>query len=341
MKRLLGTAAALTLMAGAASAQGELQLYNWGNYTNPELLEKFEAETGISVTVTDYDSNDTALSRVRAGGHGFDLVVPSGTYVPIWIEEGLVSKVNASEMENFHHVAERWKNVDYDPGREYTVPWQWGSVGITVNTSVYDGDIHTAALIFDPPEELKGRINVIPEMNDVVGMAINYVGGEQCTDDLEILQKARDALLNAKPHWLSINYGNIENFVTNDVSAGIYWNGASLRVRLQNEDVHYGYPQEGFPIWTDNLMLLNDARNVDEAKAFMNFVMHPENAALISDFARYANSIEGSEEFMDPVMTEAPEVIVPEELADAGYLAMTCSPEVQRLYSAIWTEVVN
>ena len=88
MKRLLGATALLLSSATLAAAEGELFLYNWGNYTSPELLEKFKAETGITVTVTDYDSNDTALARIRQGGHGFDLVVPSNNYVKVWIEEG-------------------------------------------------------------------------------------------------------------------------------------------------------------------------------------------------------------------------------------------------------------
>ena len=195
------TLTALTLiLAGPAMAEGELNIYNWGNYTSPDMIEKFEKETGIKVTITDYDSNDTALAKIKAGGHGFDIVVPSGTYVPIFVGEGLLMESKPNEMENFKNMDPQWVDVEFDPGRNYTVPWQWGTVGVTVNTAVYDGDINTAAVIFDPPEELKGKINVVPEMNDVMGMAIHFAGGEQCTADKEMLKKVRDILREAKPN---------------------------------------------------------------------------------------------------------------------------------------------
>ncbi len=182
--------------------------------------------------------------------------------------------------------------MPWDPGRNYTVPWQWGSTGIAVNADAYSGDINTSAIFLDPPDELVGKVNVAPEMNDVLSLALMYVGGEPCTEDTEMLKKARDALMAAKPNWQSMDYGMTTKLAANDVMASIYWNGAIFRARLQNDKVKYGYPKEGFPLWMDSVALLSDATNVDEAYQFMNFIMEPENAALISAFARYANGID-------------------------------------------------
>lgn len=335
---VLGAAA---LLAATAQAEGELNLYNWGNYTSPELIERFEAETGIRVTLTDFDSNETALARVQAGGHGFDIVVPSGTYIPIWAREGLLMELDHDRLPNIANIAPRWADPPFDPGRRYSVPWAWGSTGIIVNSAVYDGDPHTADIILNPPEALQGRINVIPEMSDVMNLAIWYLGGEVCTDDREILREARDILTAAKPHWIAMDYGTVDAYAAGDIAAGLYWNGASMRARLLNEDMVYGYPQTGFLLWTDNAAILADAQNPDNAHRFLDFIMEPENAALISNFARYANGIAGSEPYMDEVMRDAPEIVIPEELADAGRFSETCPPEVNNLYTQIWTELLR
>ncbi|MGB3280735.1 MAG: extracellular solute-binding protein, partial [Pseudorhodobacter sp.] len=114
MKRILTATALLLASTSLAAAEGELQLYNWGNYTSPDLLKKFEAETGIKVTVTDYDSNTAALAKVEAGGSGFDLVVPSANYIPIWIEKGLVQKFDDSKLANKGNIAPEWVDVPWD-----------------------------------------------------------------------------------------------------------------------------------------------------------------------------------------------------------------------------------
>ncbi len=328
----------LLILPAAAGAQ-ELNIYNWGNYTSPELIEKFEAETGIDVTITDYDSNTTALTKIEAGGHGFDIVVPTHSYMPIYLEKGLLLDAGVSEMANFGNMAARWQDVDWDPGRRYSVPWQWGTTGVAVNTAAYSGDVNTSAIWMDPPEELVGKVNVVPEMQDVISLALMYVGGEPCTTDKAMLMKARDALVAAKPKWMSMDYGMTEKLSNDDVMASVNWNGSTFRARLNNPEVVYGYPKEGYIVWMDSAAILADAQNVDEAKTFLNFIMEPENAAMISAFARYANGIDGSAAFMPEDMQDAPEIVVPEELADAGKFSPACSDEAQEFYTAIWTEL--
>ncbi len=337
MKRLL--TATLLIAAGPALTEGQLNLYNWGNYTSPEMIEKFEDAHDVTVTVTDYDSNDTALAKIEAGGHGFDLVVPSANYVPIFREKGLIVEIDHSRLKNIGNIAEEWVDVPWDEGRRYSIPWQWGSTGVAVNTAVYSGDPNTSAVWLDPPAELIGKVNIVPEMTDVVSLAVMYAGGEPCTEDVDVLKAARDALMAAKPKWMSMDYGMTEKLANNDVAASVNWNGSTMRARLDNPDIVYGYPKEGYPIFMDSAALLADAQNVDNAYLFLDFIMAPENAAMISAFARYANGIEGSEAFMPEDMLDAREVVVPEEFRAAGRFLPTCSAKAQDYITAIWTEL--
>jgi len=339
MKRLFSATAMLLAGTAMAQAEGVLQLYNWGNYTPPELLEKFEAETGIKVTTTDYDSNDTALAKIEAGGHGFDIVFPSANFVPIWVEKGLVQELDLTKLPNHGNIAPEWLDVAYDPGRKFSVPWQWGSTGVAVNQTVYSGDVNTSAIWLDPPEELVGKINVLPEMNDTIGLAVMYMGGEPCSEDPVLLKAVRDKLLEAKPKWQSMDYGTIEKMASNDMAASTNWNGSAFRSRLQNADVKYGYPKEGFILWMDQAMLLSDAQNVEEAYKFLDFIMVPENIAMVTAFARYSDAITGTAAFLPDDMKGAPELNIPAEFADKGVFLPTCSAKATEYMTAIWTEL--
>lgn len=339
--RLALTTAILAASAVSASAEGVLNIYNFGLYTPPDLIEKFETAYDIKVTLTEYDSNETALAKIEAGGHGFDIVMPGAAVVPIYVEKGLLLKSDPNQMENFKNVAPEWASVDWDADRAYTVPWVWGTTGVMVNKDVYAGDINTSAIWLDPPEELKGKINVVPQMTDVIDLAVMYVGGTPCSADRDILKAARDKLVAAKPSWASIDYASFEKFINEDLQASVFWSGASMRIRGDNAGFTYGYPKEGFLKWQDNVAILADARNVDNARLFLNFIMDPENAAMISNYTGYPNSIAGSEAYLSADLLAAPEMTIPAEFEAMAHFQETCPPEVQALYSRIWSDLTK
>ena len=339
MKTTLIALVALMGSTTLAAADGELFLYNWGNYTSPEMIKKFEDKYNVKVTITDYDSNDTALAKIEAGASGFDLVVPSAGFIDIYKEKGLSQELDLSRLPNHKNIEDQWMNVSWDEGRKWSVPWQWGSTGVSVNTCVLVGNINTSAIFMDPPAELVGKINVLPEMGDVLALATMYEGGEVCSEDPEVMKKVRDALLAAKPNWMSMDYSTIEKMSNNDYGATVDWNGSAMRARLANPDVAYGYPQEGYGLWMDSVVLLADAKNVDNAYLFMDFIMEPENAAMLSAFARYGNGITGADAFLPEDMKTAPEIVPAPELAKAGKFVVSCTGKALDYQTAIWTEL--
>lgn len=330
--------AALALLASGALAEGELHIYNWGNYTNPDMIEKFEKQFDVDVTLDGYDSNETMLAKVKPGGTGYDIVVPGDYMIKVMIEEGLLAKVEPNKMENFGNVDPNWVDVWWDPGREYSIPYQWGTTSFTVDTAVYDGDINTLALLFDPPEELRGRINMLNDMNDVINAGLRYLGYGRCNGNKDQLKEVTDLLLNAKQHWRTMDYSTIEKLTSGDVDLSQNWNGAAMRARAQRPTLKYAYPKEGFTGWMDNVAVLADAPNMENAKLFINFMMDPENAAMTSNFARYANGIVGSDEFMDAEMLSAPEIVMPEDAPTPDFV-QPCPQEVVDLYNKIWTRL--
>lgn len=339
LKRLLGMAAAAAIIsaAGPAMADGELHIYNWGDYTNPKLIEKFEKTYNVKVTLDDYDSNETMLSKVRAGNSGYDIVVPSDYTVKIMIDDGLLEKTEPNTMENFKHVQKRFVNVYWDDGRHYSVPWQYGNTIYAVNTDKYKGPMDSIALLFDPPAELKGQINMLDDINSVIHLAERYANVPRCSGNKEDLKKVNDVLQKAKPNWKTFSYDTITKITSGDVIVTQTWNGAAYRMRQKNPAIHFAWSKEVAEAWMDNVVVLKGAKNAENAKLFQNFIMDPENAALISDFAGYDNGIEGSHQFLPKEFGEAPEINPPSYVTTE--FVPPCPKEVVEVYNKIWTNL--
>jgi spermidine/putrescine transport system substrate-binding protein len=341
MKKILmvaASAAALFLVAGPALADGELHIYNWGDYTNPDLIAKFTKQYNVKVTQDDYDSNETMLSKVRAGNSGYDIVVPSDYTVKIMIADDLLEKTEPSSMDNYKNMLPAMTEVYWDSGRHYTVPWQTGTTTFTVNTDKYKGDINTLAILFDTPDELKGKINMLDDINVVIHAAERYAGVPRCGADKANLKKVNDLLQKAKPNWKTFSYDTRTKLVEGDVVVSQIWNGDSYRGRQKVPSLTYAYPKEGVEGWADNVAVLKGAKNLENAKLFQNFLMDPENAALISAFAGYDNGITGSHKFLPPEWANSPEITPPAGAPIPEYV-QPCPPDVVEIYNKIWTKL--
>ena len=331
--------AALTL-SSPVQAAGKLSIYNWFDYMPQELLDKFSNEYDIEITMDTYDSNETLLARLKAGVTGYDLGVPSDYMVAILIKEGMLEKINANQLSNFGNMTAKWIDVYFDPGREYTVPYQWGTTGFMVDTAVYNGDIDTLAILFDPPDVLKGKINMLKDVGEVINAGLRYLGFPRCNSDPEQMKQLNTLLQNAKQHWLSFNSdGAKEVLVSGDAAAGQNWNGFGMRARMERPTLKYAYPKEGLTAWMDNFVVFKGAPNVENAKKFMNFMLIPENAATLTNFARYTAGVDGTEPFLDADLKSAPEVNPPSDVLME--FVPPCEDKVIRMYDRIWTNLLK
>lgn len=339
MKTLMTTTALALGLAGAASAEGQLKIFHWFEYIPQELLDKFASEYDVEVTMDTFDSNEALLAALKAGRLGeYDVAVPGDYMVKIMGDEGMLDTFTPEEMPNLGNIQDQWMDVDFDPGRKSSIPYQWGSTSFSVNKDVYDGPLDSLGLIFDPPEELKGKINVLDTSGETLTLASLYAGIPQCTDDREQLKALNALVQGAKPAWASFGSDTAKDvLVSGDAAVGMIWSGFSAKARAEGAPIEYVFPKEGMIVWMDNVVLLKDAPNRDNALKFMNFLLEPENAAAVTNFAAYTSGVKGVEEFLDPEIANSPESNPPEGVE--GVFVQACPEEVQVLYDAIWTNL--
>ncbi len=342
MKRLLtiSAAALLLLTLGSARADGELFIYNWTEYTPPELITKFEKETGIKVSVDTYDSNETLLAKLQAGATGYDIVVPSQNFVPILVSEGLIQKVGVHKLPNFKNMKERWQFPEWDPEHEYTGPWQWGTTSFSYNSELYSGKGTSLKEFFEPSDEVMGRLSVFQTPDEVISLANIYLGIPFCSEDGKQMKKVQDMLVKQKEYVVAYNSETMSDLLASgEAMMTNHWSGYSRLGRLTGAPIVYAYPKEGVVGWFDSMVVPTSAKNVENAKKFMNFMMEPENMAMLTENQGYGDAVKGTDAYYSDELKSAPEINPPSDLNVV--FAPTCSPKAQSLIDKVWTKVMQ
>jgi len=330
----------LPLMAQAQTKQ--LFLYSWANYVPPNLLKRFEAETNIKVNLDVYDSNETMLAKLQAGGGGYDIVIPSDSVLSTMIKSGLLHKVDASKMANFKNVAAPHDRPPADPHADYSVPYTWGSTGFTYDSAKVPGGKLTDSWkeFFEPRPEVAGKIAAMANQGEMYTAAAHYIGVDTCTESPADAQRILDILLKQKPSVkIYSSTGTIGRMAAGEVTMHHQWNGASYKSGLKLTTAVFVYPKEGMNLWSDYFVVPKGAPNLESAKTFMNWMMDPKNAAEASNFNGYNNAIKGSAAFMDPGLAASPAINPPEELKSRFRPVKDCSVKARELRDGVWTRL--
>jgi len=317
-------------LALVAKAQEPKQLffYNWTDFYPAELLGKFEQETGIKVIMDNYDSAETLLAKLQAGGAAYDVIVPTHSIMQTLIAQELLQPIHASELANFQYVKAAFRNPDYDPGRRYSAPYLWGSTGFSYDSERVPGGVLEASWkeFFEPRPELSGQIAALDTPSTLIGSAAHYLGIDECTERNEDAKRILE-LLQQQRRFLKLYSSDnvVDRMASGEVILMQNWNGATARARAQKSSIRYVYPREGLSSFEENFAVPKDAP-------------HPENAAAVTNAIAYSNAIE-ADHLLDSKWQAMEAINMPAEYAKRLRPEKTCSNRARELQDRIWSRL--
>ncbi|MEN8840323.1 MAG: polyamine ABC transporter substrate-binding protein [Octadecabacter sp.] len=353
---LLSGIAALALVAGSATAE-EVRVYNWSDYIDEDLLAQFEEETGIDLIYDVFDSNEVLETKMLSGGSGYDVVVPSGTFLQRQIVAGAFQTLDQSQLSNAGNM---WDVVSsrteqYDPENAYSINYMWGTTGIGVNVGRVqevlgeDAPIDSWDLVFDPANMEKLAecgVHFLDAPAEMIPAALNYIGEDPNSHDPDVIAKAADVFDAIRPFIQKFNSSAYINGLANgDICVAVGWSGDVLQARDRaaeadnGVEIAYNVPIEGAQMWFDQMAIPVDAPNVEGAHKFLNFIMDAQNMAAASNYVYYANgNLASQEHLIEDVIGDV--AIYPDAATlDNLFTTTPYDARVQRVVTRLWTTV--
>lgn len=345
MKRIvclvLALAMALSLAAcgsSAAESKGEVNVYNWGEYIDEDLLEEFEAETGIKVNYTTYSDNETMYSTLKNGSADYDVIIPSDYMISRLIDEGMLEELNFDNIPNFEYVDDTFRNQDYDPTNAYSVPYMWGVVGIVYNTTKVEGTPTSWDILWD--EDLAGQILMFDNSRDALGIALKSLGYSFNTTDQAEIDAATEKLIEQKPLVQAYVMDQIfDKMEAGEAAVGPYYAGDAITMIEENPDLAFFFPDEGSNYYVDAMCVPKGAPNKENAEAFINFMCKPENSAANANYIYYSTPESEAKELLEEEL-RASEIAYPgDDVMSKAEVYTNLPQEILDLYDEEWIKL--
>lgn len=354
-----GLALSCTLGMSVVAAEDDkvLNVYNWSDYIDDSVLEEFTKKTGIKVNYDVFDSNELLETKLLAGSSGYDVVVPSAHFLSRQIQAGVFQKLDKDKIPNLKNM---WDVIEertaiYDEGNAHSVNYLWGTTGIGyVEEKVKealgeDAPVDSWELIFNPKyTEKLGECGIhwLDAPTEMIPALEKYLGLDPAKTDKESLAKVEELAMKVRPHIQKFHSSEyIGGLANGDICVAVGWSGDVFQAQARAEEnktgmtVKYSVPKEASQMWFDMLVIPDDAKHVEEAHQFINFLMEPENIAKVSNYVAYANGNKASQPLLDKEIMDNPAIYPTEEVLERLYTTKAYEGKLQRLVTRTWTKI--
>lgn len=330
-------ASVVALAAANPALAEELRIFGWANEMPDEVLADFEEETGIAVTFDTFDSNESMIAKLDAGASGYDLVNPSQYAVQILINRGKIAKLDHEKIDTVGNIAPSFRDVSYDPGNVYSIPYVWGTTGLAYNKTCVSEPITSWKALFD--EQYKGRVYMLDNMLAayIAGLQVN--GFSANTADPAEIEKATETLIAQKPMLAGYNSTNFADLVSSGEACIVEsWSSSVLQAIESNPDVVYVLPEEGGTMWIDGYSVLTDAPNPEAAYKFISYILRPEVAAKTTELTKTATVVLEAKSLLPEAIAENSAIFPDEDtIANADFILDL--GDAMKFYQDGWTKV--
>lgn len=350
MKKMISLLCVLMLAAvtaagcgkDASAVNGEVIVYNWGEYMDPEVLDLFEEETGIKVVYDEFETNEIMYPKIEAGAAEYDVICPSDYMIQKMIHNDLLQEINFDHIPNAKaNIKDQYfeQSKEFDPENKYSVPYCWGTVGILYNKTMVEEPVDSWSILWD--EKYKDNILMQDSVRDAFMVALKLNGYSMNSADSTELETAKNALIDQKPLVQAYVIDQVrDKMIGNEAAIGVIYSGEAIYTQRENPDLEYVIPKEGTNVWIDSWVIAKNSKNLENAEKFIDFMCRPDIALKNFEYITYSTPNEGARALIEDEDIKNSAIAFPDlsqysNLETFQYLG----EEGDQLYNDLWKEV--
>lgn len=328
--------------ASSSGSNGEVVVYNWGEYIDPDTVSMFEEETGIKVIYDEFETNEIMFPKIEAGASKYDVVCPSDYMIKKMIENDLLAEINYDNVPNAKaNIGQQYWDMskEFDTENKYSVPYCWGTVGILYNKTMVDGPVDSWSILWD--EKYADNILMQDSVRDAFMVALKLNGYSMNSVNPEELNAAKESLIAQKPLVQAYVIDQVrDKMIGNEAAIGVIYSGEAIFTQRENPDLEYVIPKEGTNVWIDSWVITKNAPNKENAEKFIDFMCRPDIALKNFEYITYSTPNDAARELIEDEDIRNSKIAFP-TLSDYSNLETFTylGEDADALYNELWKEV--